>query len=359
MIRNMDFDKDEFIEKFKELKTATKMAKEYGCSTTTILNYAHKFGYDCSRKPLLSPEQIQDIINKYETCLSKDLAKDYGVSRSLILKIWIESGCHGKAHKIYTYNENYFESIDSPDKAYFLGLMAADGCVYQYNDNRQSSIKLSLSQQDEYVLDRFNYYMQSNKPINYLNREPYLPAAIVEYSINKMALDLKKYNIVPRKTYTYEPVILSDWLMPHYFRGYIDGDGWISTSKQTSPAAYRIGICGFKHNLYIMQKYLTSIGITTYYKQDARTEKYKKDMDFGSLTFENIVDKYCFLRYIYDDCKDLYMPRKKEVADQFFDTVENNYSNKANIYKNAINYYNFIQNNWKKENENENKICKT
>ena len=27
------------------------------------------------------------------------------------------------------YNENYFETIDSEDKAYFLGFIFADGCI--------------------------------------------------------------------------------------------------------------------------------------------------------------------------------------------------------------------------------------
>lgn len=33
------------------------------------------------------------------------------------------------------YNENYFEKIDSEDKAYFLGLIAADGCIINNEKN--------------------------------------------------------------------------------------------------------------------------------------------------------------------------------------------------------------------------------
>ena len=31
--------------------------------------------------------------------------------------------------KVTTYNEHYFDAIDTPEKAYFLGLMYSDGCV--------------------------------------------------------------------------------------------------------------------------------------------------------------------------------------------------------------------------------------
>lgn len=37
--------------------------------------------------------------------------------------------------KKYTVNENYFQSLDSPEKAYILGFLYADGCNYIRHSN--------------------------------------------------------------------------------------------------------------------------------------------------------------------------------------------------------------------------------
>lgn len=41
----VNFNQEEFISNYKKLKSARKMSKLYGCSKSTILNYAKKIGY--------------------------------------------------------------------------------------------------------------------------------------------------------------------------------------------------------------------------------------------------------------------------------------------------------------------------
>ena len=52
--------------------------------------------------------------------------------------------------RIYTLNENYFEQIDTQEKAYFLGFLWADGC------NCNGVIHLVLQEKDKYILEKFN-----------------------------------------------------------------------------------------------------------------------------------------------------------------------------------------------------------
>ena len=48
---------------------------------------------------------------------------------------------------MYKYNENFFEKIDSPRKAYWLGFLCADGCIL---DQRKSKIlKITLSKNNK------------------------------------------------------------------------------------------------------------------------------------------------------------------------------------------------------------------
>ena len=46
----------------------------------------------------------------------------------------------------YSYDRNYFEKIDTEDKAYFLGFLYADGF------NTKQGFRLQISQKDEDVL---------------------------------------------------------------------------------------------------------------------------------------------------------------------------------------------------------------
>ena len=59
------------------------------------------------------------------------------------------------ARKFYC-NSAYFKEIDTEDKAYWLGLLFADGCV-QYHPKKGDSwsIALSLMKEDKYLVENF------------------------------------------------------------------------------------------------------------------------------------------------------------------------------------------------------------
>lgn len=313
------------------------MGKLYNCNKTTILNYAKQIGY--VNKCILTEEDKLDIINQYENKTSTELANKYNVSISLIAKIWRTNNLFGKNKRRYPFNYNYFEVINSPDKAYFLGLIAADGNVFKReNENTQAIIKLCLQKEDKYILEIFKTYINSEQPL-YTQEKKNKTYTNYHYSLelvsDKMASDLSKYNIIPSKTYNYEMIILSRKCMSHYFRGYFDGDGSIICSNNMwhSPSQYHISIAGFEHNLQKMKEYLENeLNILSTVIIDNRQNKYK--MPFGSLNFVNIKEKYKFIQYIYEDCRDIFISRKKYKADCFINAIKQNYSNKQNIYNN-------------------------
>ena len=67
----------------------------------------------------------------------------------------------------YTFNKDYFERIDSKDKAYFLGFLYADGCNSISATQHQCTIILNLQEKDKDILNIFNKYINSNKPLVY------------------------------------------------------------------------------------------------------------------------------------------------------------------------------------------------
>jgi len=132
----------------------------------------------------------------------------------------------------YTKNERIFEFIDSETKAYWLGFLAADGHV---SDEGRLHLKLSLN--DVSHLEKYKSFLEYTGPIEV--REDSLgksirrfgkhlkyKTALLRISSQKICSDLKRYNIIPRKSLILEfPNRLSDNLVSHYLRGYIDGDG--------------------------------------------------------------------------------------------------------------------------------------
>jgi hypothetical protein len=81
-----------------------------------------------------------------------------------------------------------------------------------------------------------------------------------------------------------------------------------------------------------MQEFLESVGIKMVIVYDKRTYGNQDGQKFCNLIAPNIETKYKFLKYIYQDCGDLCLKRKKERANMFFDAITNNYANKKNLY---------------------------
>jgi hypothetical protein len=68
---------------------------------------------------------------------------------------------------VHTYNENYFDIIDTPQKAYFLGLMYADGGIWHTdkigkygNVLHQYQMSINLQERDKSILELFRKELQ-------------------------------------------------------------------------------------------------------------------------------------------------------------------------------------------------------
>ena len=65
----------------------------------------------------------------------------------------------------HSYKANYriFENIDTPEKAYWLGFIAADGCVYVREKN--ATIRIAIKSSDKEHLEKFKKFMESDVKI--------------------------------------------------------------------------------------------------------------------------------------------------------------------------------------------------
>ena len=87
------------------------------------------------RNSVLSEQDKLDVVSLYmdEKWATTKIAKKYGVWSNAINGLLRRRGIkireRGEAHRIYPINENFFNNIDSEEKAYTLGLFYADGSV--------------------------------------------------------------------------------------------------------------------------------------------------------------------------------------------------------------------------------------
>lgn len=130
------------------------------------------------------------------------------------------------------YNENYFDIIDTPQKAYFLGLLYADGCI-SHTTRTSGSIcyimAIALQEDDKYVLEKFRIEMERPNNLLFIRGNDHRKAKFCfTVSGEKIHHDLEKHGCVERKSLILQfPTTVPEELMSHFIRGYFDGDGCI------------------------------------------------------------------------------------------------------------------------------------
>ena len=185
-------------------------------------------------KALIPCEEHGKIIELYNSGLSQaKIGCIYHVGHYIIGDILRKHNISGRddSHKgrKYTINENYFDIIDSPNKAYILGLLYADGCNYL----PQHHVKIELQETDKDILDKINKEINSNKPLffNPLNDKNSNWKNTYRLTITNKHISeqLNELGVVQNKSLILTPPIwLDDELISHFIRGYMDGDGCIS-----------------------------------------------------------------------------------------------------------------------------------
>lgn len=143
-----------------------------------------------------------------------------------------------------TINHDYFENIDTEHKAYWIGLLLADGSiskkVYE-NGSYTYNLRLELKASDRDLIEALVCDLESNKIVREYTsgdnrgRLKKKHNAYVLFSSRKLGEDLEKYGIVPNKTYILKdlPQIPHE-LMRHFIRGYFDGDGSVFIDSKTN-----------------------------------------------------------------------------------------------------------------------------
>lgn len=165
---------------------------------------------------------------------SEEISQTYSISKVSIWRICKENGINGTNYRNLV-DEDFFEIIDSNAKAYWLGFIAADG--YISSDIKNPRLVLTLALKDISHLEKFKKELSFSGKISTINQfhkatNKYNQICSIEIRRTKFYNDLINLGVTSKKSLSLKLPSLSDNLMKHFLRGFVDGDGCWTIDKQ-------------------------------------------------------------------------------------------------------------------------------
>lgn len=265
------------------------------------------------KKIEFSQEEINKIIELYNNNMTqKAIAEQFNVSRIVIKRVLTENEV--KLRKLttkYVSQTDIFHIIDNPEKAYWLGFIAADGCNYIREGN--ASVIINLHQKDREHLEKFKKFMNSTANIvDYVTSVGYsnnTPMCKIVINSKELAQDLNTIGITPRKSLTLQPPQIPEQFYKAFILGYFDGDGSIFKSSQYNN--YFISIEGTKEILTWINQVL-NINLKLEKRYDDERNNYY-------IRCGGTNKPYSVLNQLYNSCE-THLDRKYEIY-QALETV--------------------------------------
>ena len=183
---------------------------------------------------VFTKEQEEQIIEMYKNqdISTVGIGKLFGVSHKVISKVLEKNNIPRTktGHRKYHFDEHYFDVINTPNKAYILGLLYADG----YNSLDKLTIRLQLQYTDKEILELIRKELNLEKPLKFIKcsdkvaSNGYVSKDMYQLEIysKHMCKTLESYGMVQNKSLVLKfPTFFDDELYRHFIRGYYDGDG--------------------------------------------------------------------------------------------------------------------------------------
>lgn len=258
---------------------------------------------------LFTEEQKNEIIDLYmnKHMSTVKIGKQFGCSHKPILKLLNRCGIetYGQGHRKYDLDINYFDVIDSQNKAYILGFLYADGC----NSITKGTISMSLQEEDYEILDLMNKEVKSNRPLEFIDNSKkhtngynYKNMYRMNWSSIHMCSSLNILGMMPNKSNQIKYPILAPEYDSHFIRGVFDGDGCIHNLN--GKVSHKISITGTYDLNKIIQFKLMEIGCFSHIREASNHNGITSVLECWKV---NSVES--FLDYIYKDAN-LYLKRK-------------------------------------------------
>lgn len=129
-------------------------------------------------------------------------------------------------------------NILTEELAYWLGFILTDGNLRRQG-KRSWQVRFNINKNDKDHLQRFLNFLQSDYPIYNYDATESCAVTITSEALGEL---VSSYGITPRKSKT---VMVDPRLAKnrHFWRGVLDGDGWLSKDAQRFSIASTYDVC--------------------------------------------------------------------------------------------------------------------
>lgn len=207
----------------------------------------------------------------------------------------------------YKLVENFFEIIDSEEKAYFLGFLFADGYVNEKNN----VVDITIHHKDKEILDALvESIYPEGRPLMVVKRE-YVRLVI---NSSKFVADLVKHGCVQAKTFVLKFPHIPEIFQRDFIRGYFDGDGSICVGRDDTLNLSIVGTIDFLDDVKRILVNKCTLNNTTYDDRHPERNNNIRALRFGGNILVNRI-----YHYLYDGST-IYLIRKRKI---FLSILEN------------------------------------
>lgn len=223
-------------------------------------------------------------------------------------------------------NTDFFDIIDTEEKAYWLGFIYADGHLSPSQPRRGAVMTINLQVSDvshlKRLADIFGRDIIYGHTKSYGNKR--YPYARLNVCSNRVVRSIVSHGIPYKKTLNNDVTVfdhIPEELKHHFIRGVFDGDGNIHSRKGREDSIF--SICGAERFIEDLQEYMCSIlGLS-------KTKLARREGGFTKVVWGGKHQPLRIRDWLYADAT-VYMQRKWEI---FADVSSKRFSYRASPYR--------------------------
>lgn len=231
-------DEAKILTMYAEGVPLTEIVRKAGRTEHTITAVLRRHGKTPDRKVVRYEDDLRERIRQMyaDGMDAPEIGRTLSLHSSSVYNILEEAGID-RREQIACDNPGYFDQIDTPDKAYWLGFLGADGCVTGSTRGIKTYLRLQakLARKDRDHLVTLHKALKARRPIRDFDEKSFgkiVPVSALAVSSQQVADALIGHGIIRKKTDVLQPWNGPADLMPHYWRGLVDGDGHITINER-------------------------------------------------------------------------------------------------------------------------------
>lgn len=240
-------------------ESSTALGRSFGVHVTAVIAFLKRRGVyrpmtglpgrRAQRK--LTFAQRDEMVREYaEGATTTSLGRKYGINPS---GVWMHvkkagvSRSRAEADDLrrFACDHGAFDAVTEAS-AYWAGFLMADGCVTLHKHSGRHYVTLALSVKDRHHVEAFRAFLGAEHAIrtqasNGFGRRGGAAHEVASLSVcsDRLAAALATFGVVPRKTHGCRVLRLEN--DRHFWRGMVDGDGFVTRTARGVPFLGLVG----------------------------------------------------------------------------------------------------------------------